>query len=389
MDPVTLIAAAVAIGASEGVRETTKKAINDAYAALRNWITTKYGSVAAEVSGLEQEPEEELRRALVAKKLAAAGADDDAELRELAQIFLTLVEDQEPNVPATVGVSLRRASIGGDIEVTDVAVEGGSGVVAEDIVADGSLRIRGVSARVRPGAAPPSQSAGAVVSDAAPAQTFTSAQRNVNVGRDNITNVTIGGVREAGNRGGRIRAVTVSVEPVPVGRNFWAVKVNNGTSGPITDLDVDVYLVDATGLRSEDVCLPAKGHFSLQDLAREVFTETLSGGLGAIGQQAHSMYSGLPQGMSFGGPQFGQLGSYAPMMSSHIVNSPQVSAFLRNAQQQMIDRFPRVVPAGQSAGVVYIARAGEVRADMQFADEVGNLWRRRFGEPPEPVLEDE
>jgi hypothetical protein len=44
---------------------------------------------------------------------------------------------------------------------------------------------------------------------------------------------------------------------------------------------------------------------------------------------------------------------------------------------------------GQSAGVLYIADAdaGEVRADFQFADEEGDLWRRRFGEPPEPVLE--
>lgn len=118
-------------------------------------------------------------------------------------------------------------------------------------------------------------------------------QPNVNVGRDNITNVTFGN-REAGNSGGRIRAVTVSVEPVPIGKNLWGVKVNNGTTGPITDLEVDVYLVDETGSRSESRCLPAKGRFSLEDIAREVFTMTLSGGLGAIGQQAQSMYSGLP-----------------------------------------------------------------------------------------------
>lgn len=147
MDPVTLIAAAVAIGASEGVRETAKKTVTDAYAALRNWLEIKYGSVAGEISGLEQEPEEELRRALLAKKLAAAGANDDPELRELAQTLLTMVVEQEPGAPATVGVRLRRASVGGDIEITDVAVEGGSGVLAEDITADGSLQISGVSAR--------------------------------------------------------------------------------------------------------------------------------------------------------------------------------------------------------------------------------------------------
>ncbi|WP_062894978.1 hypothetical protein [Mycobacterium avium] len=147
MEPVTLIAAAVAIGASECVRETTKKAVGDAYTALRNWITNKYSSLTAEVTGLEQEPEEELRRALLAKKLAAAGAGDDEELCALAETFLTLVEEQEPGAPATVGVRLSRVSIGGDIEVTDVAVDGGSGVIAEDVVADGSLRVSGVSAR--------------------------------------------------------------------------------------------------------------------------------------------------------------------------------------------------------------------------------------------------
>jgi hypothetical protein len=106
MEPVTMIAAAVAIGASEGARETAKKVITDAYAALQSWLTSNYGSVAAEVTGLEQEPQEELRRALLAKKLAAVGANDDEELRGLAQTLLTLVEEQEPDVPATVGRDL-------------------------------------------------------------------------------------------------------------------------------------------------------------------------------------------------------------------------------------------------------------------------------------------
>lgn len=124
---------------------------------------------------------------------------------------------------------------------------------------------------------------------------------------------------------------------------------------------------------------------------RDLMAEGLTGALGAAGQHAQSMYAGLPPGMGFGrqSSQLGQLGSYGPMMANHAVNLPQVSAWLRSAGQQMIDRFPRVVPAGQSAGVLYIADAGEVCADIQFADEVGALWRRPFGENPEPVLEDE
>lgn len=166
---------------------------------------------------------------------------------------------------------------------------------------------------------------------------------------------------------------------MPIGKNLWKVTVNNGTTGPITDLEVDVYLVDESGNRSAGKCLPAKGNISLEDLMRDLMAEGLSGALGA---------AGLPPGMGFGGmaSQFGQLGSYGPMIANHAVALPQVSAFLRNAQQQMIDRFPRVVPAGRPADVLYVAYPGEVRADIQFADEVGNLWHRPFGERPEPVL---
>ncbi|MBN0975088.1 MULTISPECIES: hypothetical protein [unclassified Gordonia (in: high G+C Gram-positive bacteria)] len=147
MEPVTLIVAAIALGASDGARETAKQAIGDAYSAVKGWITNRYSSVTAEVEGLEQEPEEELRRALLAKKLDQAGASNDVELLGLAQAVLAAVDEQAPELPATVGVVIRRASVGGDIEVVDVAVDGGSGVVAEDVAAGGDLRIGKVSAR--------------------------------------------------------------------------------------------------------------------------------------------------------------------------------------------------------------------------------------------------
>lgn len=185
--------------------------------------------------------------------------------------------------------------------------------------------------------------------------------------------------------------MTVSIEAVPIGTNLWAVKVNNGTSGPITDLDVDVYTVENGGLRAPERCRPAKGNISLRDLMRDALSESLSGGLDAIGQQAQSMYSGLPSGFGLGGqmPQLGQLGGYGSMMSSHLMNSPQMSQVIQ-VQQQMLDQFPQVIPAGQSAGVLYVVDGdAEVRADIQFADEVGALWRRPFGESPEPVLEEE
>lgn len=157
MEPVTLIAAAIAVGASEGAREVTKKAIGDAYSALKSRITNKYSSVGAEVEGLEQEPEEELRRQLLAKKLTQVGADSDAELLALAESLLTAVEEEAPDLPGTVGVAIRRASVSGDIEVVNVAVDSGSGVVAEDVVAGGDLRVQGVAARSPQGPPHPPQ----------------------------------------------------------------------------------------------------------------------------------------------------------------------------------------------------------------------------------------
>ncbi|TSD93681.1 hypothetical protein FOV72_18940 [Gordonia rubripertincta] len=157
MEPITLIVAAIALGASDGARETTKQAIGDAYTAVKGWITDRYKSVTAEVAGLEQEPEEELRRALLAKKLDQAGAGDDVELLALAQALLAAVEDQAPELPATVGVVIRRASVGGDIEVEDVAVDGGSGVVAEDVATAGDLRVGRVATRAPQGPPHPPQ----------------------------------------------------------------------------------------------------------------------------------------------------------------------------------------------------------------------------------------
>lgn len=186
--------------------------------------------------------------------------------------------------------------------------------------------------------------------------------------------------------------MTVSIEAVPIGTNLWAVKVNNGTSGPITDLDVNVYAVEDDGERSPNRCRPAKGNVSLRELMRDALSESLSGGLDAIGQQAQSMFAGLPPGFGFGSQmsQLGQLGGYGSMMSSQLLNSPQMSQLTQYVQQHLLDQFPRVIPAGQSAGVLFVIDGdAEVRADIQFADEVGALWRRPFGESPEPVLEEE
>ena len=147
MDPLTLVVVAVALGASEGARETAKNVVTDSYAALKQYITRRYASVTADLEGVESEPEEELRRQLLAKKLDQAGAAGDQDLQQLAQVVVDEVAEHAPGAAAIVGVQLTRVAVGGHVTITDVSVEGGSGVTAEDVSVGGNLTIGGVNAR--------------------------------------------------------------------------------------------------------------------------------------------------------------------------------------------------------------------------------------------------
>lgn len=66
--------------------------------------------------------------------------------------------------------------------------------------------------------------------------------------------------------------------------------VNNASSGPITDLEVDVYGVDEAGNRLEGACHPAKAKISLEQLFRDGLSGALGGTLDAIGSRAQSFY---------------------------------------------------------------------------------------------------
>lgn len=203
------------------------------------------------------------------------------------------------------------------------------------------------------------------------------------MGRDNNTYYSVGAT-ETGNSGGRIRAVTVSVKPVPIGRGLWTVAVNNASSGPITDLEVHVYGVDREGNRLEDACRPAKEKISLEQIFRDGISGALGGTLDAIGSHAQAMYGQGVMGMP------SNLGAYAGQYSGYLTSAPGFSTLMQGVQQQMVDRYPQVISRDGLAEVMYSApEASEVRADLQFADDVGNVWRRRHGQQPEPVMEGE
>lgn len=145
VDPLTIVVAAIALGAQEGVRETVADAVKDAYAGLKRLITDRYRGV--DPTPLENKPESPSKRASLEEDLKDAGADSDDELLAAARAVIEAVEADNPKAGESIGVDLgrvvgealriqriksdgtgvrvREAEISGPIEISDVTAGGG------------------------------------------------------------------------------------------------------------------------------------------------------------------------------------------------------------------------------------------------------------------------
>ena len=98
MEPViTTIAAAVALGAAAGLKDTASKAVVDAYAGLKKLIQDRYKKnedVTDAVDYLVKKPEAEGRQQELAKALQNTGAESDQELVQAAEAVLAAVKEQ-------------------------------------------------------------------------------------------------------------------------------------------------------------------------------------------------------------------------------------------------------------------------------------------------------
>ncbi|WP_280251860.1 hypothetical protein [Nocardia abscessus] len=78
MDPVTIVATAVAIGAAAGLTDTAKQSVTDAYGALKGLLTRRYRDV--DLAQVEAAPDSAAERESLAGALNAHGAAEDHEL---------------------------------------------------------------------------------------------------------------------------------------------------------------------------------------------------------------------------------------------------------------------------------------------------------------------
>lgn len=95
MDPVALLVAALAAGATAAAKDLSTQAVKDGYAKLKTLIVDKFGhkaDVGTALAQVEQKPDSENRKGVLREELQAAGAEKDDELLKQAQLLLELLE---------------------------------------------------------------------------------------------------------------------------------------------------------------------------------------------------------------------------------------------------------------------------------------------------------
>ncbi len=98
MDPITAaIVAALTLGVTSGITETSKKAVSDAYEALKGLLKKKFGhesEVMKSVERLEIKPDSTGRQATLQEEVTTAHAEQDPDILKAAQTLLNLISSQ-------------------------------------------------------------------------------------------------------------------------------------------------------------------------------------------------------------------------------------------------------------------------------------------------------
>ena len=123
MDPVTLIVAALAAGASAGVTDTVAQGVKDAYTGLKALVLRRVqDQPAGEVAVVEHEKDPEVWSAPLAKTHTAAGADTDPQVLEAARRLLQLTDPDGTRAGAyTVNIAAT-----GDRSIAAQTIHGGA-----------------------------------------------------------------------------------------------------------------------------------------------------------------------------------------------------------------------------------------------------------------------
>ena len=143
---MSAIVAALSFGAAAFAKGALSEAGKDAYKSLREAIVEIVAP--SDVEKLEQKPDSESRKGVIAEELDEADKAEDPELAKLAEAMLAALKDAAESGGAT-GVSIE------DVEATHVRLRGieasGTGASIKKAKLAGDIDISDVSAGVTPG----------------------------------------------------------------------------------------------------------------------------------------------------------------------------------------------------------------------------------------------
>jgi hypothetical protein len=141
MDPASVIAISIALGAAETVgKASVTEMVKDAYATVKRKINERFPKVP--VALIEEEPSSHSRRAVVSESLEKLGADRDTDLLNAAQALIRAVQQSAPSEASPTGVILREIE-GANLRLSDIE-SSGTGVDVRNAKLTGDIDIHGV-----------------------------------------------------------------------------------------------------------------------------------------------------------------------------------------------------------------------------------------------------
>jgi hypothetical protein len=143
MDSLTAVVTAIATGATLSLKPVVADAVKEAYLALKRLIATKYPAVS--VALIEADPASKSRQIVLREDLQKANASADTAFISHARALIDAIRLHHPDMarvvgievadltgaalridrvvaegPAATGVSIARAELSGDVEITNV-----------------------------------------------------------------------------------------------------------------------------------------------------------------------------------------------------------------------------------------------------------------------------
>lgn len=144
------------------------------------------------------------------------------------------------------------------------------------------------------------------------------------------------------------------------GEGAWRIAVHNHSTGPITELQVRVVAIDATGAEVPNAVQRSKDIFSTQDASARLVGDAFSGSLTPVMGSAMARYAGR---------------AITPTVQ------PKMQGILA---AHMADGYPSGLAPDQQAFALHILSAGtSPQVRVEFRDEEGLRWTRTDDRKPQ------